>query len=56
MSNMRWIKTFPAKQIASKAHTNFKAFLHCNLHHCPINTKFNCYKALVRPVIEYSCV
>ena len=41
------------KQIASKA-TKVNAFLHRNLYHCPVNTKLNCYKAMVRPVIEYA--
>ena len=35
------------KQMASKA-TKVNAFLHRNLYHCPVNTKLDCYKAMVR--------
>ena len=34
----------------------FKCFLQWNLKHCPTNIKVNCYKGLVRPVIEYAAM
>ena len=41
-------------QIASKA-TKVNAFLHRNLYHCPIiPIKLSCYKAMVRPIVEYT--
>ena len=49
--NLSWNEYI--KQISSKA-TKVNAFLHCNLYHCPVNTKLNCYKAMVRPVLEYA--
>ena len=41
------------KQISSKAN-KIKCFLQRNLKHCPINIKANCYKSLVRPILEYA--
>ena len=40
------------KQISNKA-IKVLAFLHRNLYHCPI-IKCNCYKAMVRRILEYS--
>ena len=41
------------KQIASKAN-RVNGFLHRNLYHCPTAVKLNCYKAMVRPIVEYA--
>ena len=49
--NLSWNEHI--KQISSKG-TKVNAFLHRNLYHCPVNTKLNCYKAMVRPVLEYA--
>ena len=37
------------QQVASK----INGFLHCNLYHCPVSTKLNCYKA--RLVVDWVC-
>ena len=39
--------------IASKAN-RVNEFLHRNLYHCPTAVKLNCYKAMVRPIVEYA--
>ena len=39
--------------MASKAN-KVNSFLHRNLYHCPVSTKLNCYKAMVRPIVEYA--
>jgi len=31
-----------------------KSFLQCNISKCPAQTKSNCYKALVKPILEYA--
>jgi len=49
--NLSWNEHI--KQISSKA-TKVNAFLYRNLYHCPVNTKLNCYKAMVRPILEYA--
>ena len=41
------------KQIANKA-TKVNAFLYRNLYQCPPSVKHNVYKAMVRPIMEYS--
>ena len=41
------------KQTTSKA-IRVNGFLYRNLYHCPITVKLNCYKAMVRPIIEYA--
>jgi len=41
------------KKVTSKA-KKIKCFLQRNLKHCPINVKINCYKSLVRPILEYA--
>lgn len=41
------------KQTVSKA-TRIKSFLHRNLYQCPPTVKCNIYKAMVRPIMEYS--
>jgi len=42
------------RRITSKANS-IKGFLQRNLHNCPISTKINCYKSLIKPVLEYAC-
>ena len=42
-------------QITSKANKT-SAFVHRNLKGCPKNTQTQCYKTLVRPVLEYASV
>ena len=41
------------QRITSKA-DQVNAFLHCNLRHCPSSIKCNCYKSMVRPIVEYA--
>ena len=41
------------KQVTNKAN-KIKCFLQRNLKYCPTTIKVNCYKSLVRPVIEYA--
>ena len=43
------------KRITNKA-TSIKGFLQCNLSSCPIKVKLNCYKSLVRPILEYASI
>ena len=43
------------QRITSKAN-KVNSFLHCNLHQCPVNVKYNCYKMMVQPVIEYTSI
>ena len=33
-----------------------KGFLQRNLHGCPLQIKSNCYKALVKPILEYASI
>ena len=40
-------------EICNKANIA-KAFLKRNIHQCPISIKGNCYKSLVRPILEYA--
>ena len=40
-------------EICNKANIA-KAFLKRNIHQCPISIKANCYKSLVRPILEYA--
>ena len=41
------------QRISSKAN-QVNSFLRRNLHQCPVNIKYNCYKMMVRPVIKYA--
>jgi len=41
------------QRIVNKAN-QINAFLHRNLHHCPSHVKCNCYKSMVRPIVEYA--
>ena len=43
------------KRITSKA-ISVKSFLQRNLSSCPIKVKINCYKSLVRPILEYASI
>ena len=43
------------KQITNKAN-RVKGFLQRNLHSCPIQIKSNCYKALIKPILEYTSI
>ena len=43
------------KQITNKAN-RVKSFLQRNLHSCPPQIKSNCYKALVKPILEYPSI
>ena len=51
--NLPWSEHI--KQITSKANRT-KGFLQRNLHKCPSTTKSNCYKAMVKPILEYAAV
>ena len=51
--NLSWSEHI--KQITSKANWT-KGFLQRNLHKCPSITKINCYKAMVKPILEYAAV
>ena len=41
-------------RIAHKTNT-VKAFLQRNIKSCPLQVKENCYKIMVRPIMEYAC-
>ena len=41
------------QRISSKAN-QVNGFLRCNLHQCPATVKSNCYKMMVRPIVEYA--
>ena len=41
------------QRIVSKAN-QINAFLYRNLRHCPSGVKCNCYKSMVRPIVEYA--
>ena len=43
------------KAISQKANAT-KGFLHRNITSCPTKVKLNCYKSLVRPVLEYASI
>ena len=43
------------RQITNKANS-IKGFLQRNLHSCPILVKVSCYKSLIKPILEYTCV
>ena len=49
--SIKWLEH--VKQITNKANSVY-GFLRCNLYSCPMSTKINCYKALVKPVLDYS--
>ena len=49
--NLSWSEHI--KQITKKAN-NVKCFLQRNISKCPVQTKSNCYKALVKPILEYA--
>ena len=41
------------QRVTSKAN-RVNGFLHHNLHQCPVSVKNNCYKMMVRPIVEYA--
>ena len=41
------------QRISSKAN-QVNGFLQRNLHQCPVTVKSNCYKMMVRPIVEYA--
>ena len=49
--NLKWSEH--VKQISNKAN-GVHGFLRHNLYSCPMSTKINCYKALVKPVLDYA--
>ena len=49
--NLKWSER--VKQITNKANS-VHGFLRCNLYSCPMSTKINCYKAPVKPVLDYA--
>ena len=49
--NLKWSEH--VKQITNKANS-VHGFLQRNLYSCPMSTKINCYKALVKPVLDYA--
>ena len=49
--NLKWSEH--VKQITNKANS-VHGFLRRNLYSCPMSTKINCYKALVKPVLDYA--
>jgi len=51
--NLSWSEHI--KKITNKANKT-KGFLQRNLHKCPLTTKSNCYKAMVKPILEYASV
>ena len=42
------------KQVTNKAN-KVKGFLQRNLYNCPISIKTNCYKSMIKPIVEYAC-
>ena len=51
-SKLSWSKHI--LEITTKAN-KVKGFLQHNLRSCPISVKANCYKSLVKPILEYAC-
>jgi len=51
--NLSWSEHI--KQITKKAN-NVKSFLQRNISTCPTQVKTNCYKALVKPILEYASI
>jgi len=43
------------KTVTNKAN-RVKSFLQRNPNSCPISVKANCYKSLIKPILEYACV
>ena len=43
------------QSISSKAN-QVNAFIYRNLRHCPSTVKCNCYKSMVRPILEYASI
>ena len=51
--NLTWSEHI--KQITNKANRT-KGFLQRNLHNCPLEIKSNCYKAMVKPILDYAAI
>ena len=51
--NLKWSEH--VKQITNKANS-VHGFLQRNLYSCPMSTKINCHKALVKPVLDYAAI
>ena len=51
--NLTWSEHI--KQVTSKANRT-KGFLQRNLHNCPPETKTKCYKAMVKPILDYAAM
>ena len=49
--NLTWSEHI--KQITNKANRT-KGFLQRNLHNCPPETKSKCYKAMIKPILDYA--
>ena len=49
--NLTWSEHI--KQITNKANRT-KGFLQQYLHNCPLEIKSNCYKAMVKPILDYA--
>jgi len=49
--NLTWPEHI--KQVTSKANRT-KGFLQRNLHNCPPEIKSKCYKAMVKPILDYT--
>ena len=43
------------REVTNKAN-KVKGFLQRNLRRCPKTVKANCYKSLIKPILEYACV
>jgi len=43
------------KQTTKKAN-DVKYFLQCNMNKCPQHIKSSCYKALIKPILEYAAI
>jgi len=51
--NLTWSEHI--KQVTSKANRT-KGFLQLNLPNCPPETKSKCYKAMVKPILDYAAM
>ena len=51
--NLTWSEHI--KQTTNKANRT-KRFLQRNLHNCPLEIKTNCYKVMVKPILDYAAI
>ena len=42
------------KQVTDRAN-KVKGFLQHNFYNCPMSIKTNCYKSMIKPIVEYAC-